>query len=85
MLQCPGKNKFSEWKSRLRLNIRDAQVHGVFILKDNMMQYQIPGHDSQEQGLKKNFRAEASTFQIQVQQCLQQFAKAAKHIINKYK
>lgn len=50
-----------------------------------MMQYQIPGHDSQEQGLKKNFRAEASTFQIQVQQCLQQFAKAAKHIINKYK
>lgn len=52
-----------------------------------MMQYQIPGHDSQEEGLKKtkNFRAEASTIQIQVQQCLQQFAKAAKHIINKYK
>lgn len=35
--------------------------------------------------LKKNFRAEASTIQIQVQHCLQQFAKAAKHIINKYK
>lgn len=34
---------------------------------------------------KNNFRAEASTIQIQVQQCLQQFAKAAKHIINKYK
>lgn len=51
-----------------------------------MMQYQIPGHDSQEQELKKkNFRAEASTIQIQVQHCLQQFAKAAKHIINKYK